>query len=93
MALQKQVITTLDNGIDINIEAAYFKIINFDGNKNIISIEVSCYKDSEASKTNISPVFSKQFVYPHNLESQDNVMRQGYLYLKTLSEFADAIDC
>ena len=42
--------------------------------------------------TNKPPFDSMEVTYPYDLEGP-NPIKQAYLYLKSLPEFADAVDC
>lgn len=81
----------LDNVInkEFHIESAYIRIDSFTGNKNIIEITVGIYKD----ELNQAFIQSKMYSFTPTIESTVNFIKQGYEYLKTLPEYATAIDC
>ena len=65
---------------------AYCKIINISANKENGRVIVQC--KSDAYKVN------KQFMVPFSVEDgAPNFVKQAYVHLKTLPEWADATDC
>lgn len=85
MAL-KQTIKAKDNfGIEVEIPNVYIKIETLDLNKISGKANLS-YKNQE----NLIRYNQIQFGYDINGE---NPIKQAYLHLKTLPEFADAVDC
>ena len=85
MALKKT-ITAKDNfGIEVTIPETYIKVESTLGNKNEQQIFVSFTKNN-------SLLNSKQYLFTPNMDG-DNFIKQAYLHLKTLPEFADAVDC
>jgi len=71
----------------ISFDNAYIKVIEYEGDKSEMMFLVSWSESASGSKL-------KQVAYkcPVNLDGE-NPMRQAYLYLKTLPEFAEATDC
>ena len=86
MALTQAV--TLQNNFseDSTFPNAYFRIDWLEGSKHFITIKVGTYKTNELFK-----IAENNFSFVPTLN--DNFIKQGYEYLKTLPEFADAIDC
>jgi hypothetical protein len=86
MALKKDAVITQD-GFEgmLFFRNAYWKINRIDGNKNGMHINVFCY---------VGDKLFKQESY-HFLPEIDgeNFIKQAYVYLKTLPEFAGAVDC
>jgi len=96
MALQKNIKITgkallqSDGFLIQNIEVekqidSYIKVSNVNGNKNNIEFIVSYLNDNVEigfKKFNFAPVLNG-----------DNFIKQAYLHLKTLPEFADSVDC
>ncbi len=88
MALEKTV--TLVDRLDeaITFENAYHRITRIDGDKNAISFYVDVFKKCGSpsslrqTKHSFIPVLSG-----------NNFIAQAYAHLKTLPEFAGAIDC
>jgi len=67
---------------------AYHKIENVTlQNKNIIIFNVKSYANIDFPEFN-----TKQFSCDYNINGE-NPIKQAYLHLKTLPEFADAVDC
>lgn len=65
---------------------AYCKIINVNGDKERGRITVECKADTYK--------VSKQYVVPFSVEDgAPNFVKQAYVHLKTLPEWADATDC
>ena len=56
--------------------------------KNSIEFEFRSYKNAELNAAFTSKVFFCDYKF-----NGENPFKQAYLYLKTLSEFADAVDC
>jgi len=85
MALQKN-ITTKDNfNIDVSLKNVYIKVESVNATKNEGTISVS-FKNEDY-------VFQiKNFLFTPSMGS-DNFIKQAYLHLKSLPEFADAVDC
>lgn len=60
---------------------------------------VDCDKSNGRALTHILKEKEKQvletraFEYSVNLNSENNFIKQAYLHLKSLPEFADAVDC
>jgi len=84
MALQQNIETF--SGLPMN---AYLRVENvtFD-DKNTMRFNLLAYASSDA---NLPAAQKTQFVCTHDLES-GNVYKQAYEHLKTLPEFANAVD-
>lgn len=66
--------------------SAYCKVINFTGDKNHGRINVESTGDGFRSIS--------EYTVPFSIEDDaPNFVKQAYIYLKTLPEFADATDC
>ena len=83
MALKK--ITETNFGF--NIPNAYHRVENIKLNKNHIAFSVFAYTDTEKDAFDI-----RNYSCDYDLEG-DNPIKQAYEHLKTLPEFAGAIDC
>lgn len=79
---------TKQTKIGLNAVDAYHRIENIElQNKNIILFNLRSYVDVTF------PAFDeKQFSCNYDLNGE-NPIKQAYLHLKTLPEFADAVDC
>lgn len=86
MALKKDAVIT-QNGFEGSLlsRGAYWKIHQLVGGKNGIHIEVHCLVNDAVHK-------QVNFHFVPELDG-DNFIKQAYLYLKTLPEFAGATDC
>ena len=72
------------------LESTYCKITLLNGNKDNLEIILSIYKDAEKQVI----IENKSYFFVPNIEvGAENFIKQGYEYLKTLPEYAYAIDC
>lgn len=78
-----QLISQLDQAIDAEL---YIRVCNVLASKNICEIKVELKGDA------LELVRTYQFDADLTDESANHI-KQAYLHLKTLPEFADAIDC
>jgi hypothetical protein len=69
------------------VKDAYIKVLSVTADKSTIEIRVSVSKNA-----NENAVHSFQYSCPTNL-SGENFIKQAYDHLKTLQEFAGAVDC
>lgn len=77
-------------GQTLTFNDAYFKIERVYGNKHSVQIEVTGYDNSERH----NEIFQRNYSFiPEVEDGAENFIKQGYEYLKTLDEYADAIDC
>lgn len=76
----------VENGTDKISFSAYVKVESLVGTKNEMNADVSFSGESAR--------FSRQYTFPVSVEEgSGNFIKQAYDYLKTLPEFADAVDC
>jgi len=87
MALQKEVTVTDSFGEDRTFPNAYHKITQISGNKEMIQAVVTSFASADGAKLQD---MTTGFV--PNL-SESNFIAQAYNHLKTLPDFADAVDC
>jgi hypothetical protein len=87
MALTKSLKLTSNFGDEVYFNNPYIKIESLTGNKNQILIEVVIYKE-----VNQQSVDRKYYPFTPSLDGK-NFIAQGYMYLKTLPQFENAIDC
>ena len=81
-------IKIIDNfNIEVLIPNTLLRVEKLTGGKIGLTIDLSYRKTS-----NDDPFFFKSFVFTPTLTG-DNFIAQAYFYLKTLPEFADAVDC
>jgi len=95
MALQ---MTVIDPKSKLTVTDSYIRIDHIDGNKDALTIRVSAYNTVESVKYlafEIKPETENDNFFgfnPSTDEGSDNFIKQGYEYLKTLSQFSSAID-
>lgn len=74
----------------IEYPACYVMINHVNGNKEMVKLNVLFYADSTKEQI----VQNKYYTFaPSVADNSTNFIQQGYEYLKTLPEFADAVDC
>jgi len=91
MAFNKTVSFT-PTGLSSSVEVkdAYHKIVSVTGGKKALDVILAVYESS----TSVSPLWEQKFTFKPSVETgSDNFLAQAYTYLKTLPEFADAVDC
>jgi hypothetical protein len=85
MALQLNTLTT-EYGIEINDVYVRVESVSLPNKKSLVF--TTCFY----AKQNFPPISSQQYSCLH-VPDGDGVIKQAYLYLKTLPEFANSIDC
>lgn len=84
MALKK----TIQTQYGIDVKDAYCKVSSLSIiDKAKIGFSISCYANTDSY-----PITSKQYICDYDINGE-NPIKQAYLHLKTLPEFADAVDC
>ena len=74
----------------IEYPVCYAMIKSVSGDKSKISLKVVFYADNSKEQT----IEYKQYTFtPSVADGSTNFIQQGYEHLKTLPEFADAVDC
>lgn len=76
-------------GKTLNFSDAYTKIINVSGDKKYLTIQTATFDDLRLENTLI---YEEHIFVPSVSENSNNFIKQGYEYLKTLPEYANAID-
>ena len=71
------------------VPSAYMRVSKIEGNKSEIQITVCAFSDATAAVL----IGKKQYRFLPSLTSSENFIAQAYQHLKTIPEFADAIDC
>ena len=79
---------TIQQETGIKVQDAYVQVVSALVHKN--QTATACYLTF--TDTEKLPFNSMEVTYPYDLEGP-NPIKQTYLYLKTLPEFADAVDC
>ena len=75
---------------EITLKDTYACVGHLEGDKNKQKINLVFYKDNTKSKV----LECKKYSFAPSVENgAENFVRQAYCYLKTLPEFADAVDC
>lgn len=88
MAL-KQTITLVDNFNEtITFNDAYIRVERIEGSKQEMTVYLAILKSQEEKR----PLVLKAYKFVPNLYG-DNFIKQAYMHLKTLLEFAGATDC
>lgn len=85
MALQK----THDTSFGVTVADAYFRVVGVSlPTKTTMEFSVGCY----VSPTHPIAISSQWHSCAYDMTG-DNPIRQAYMHLKALPEFADAVDC
>ena len=71
----------------ITTEPLYVKVDSVNSDKTSAKASVSFSLGKEGTH-----VMARDYVFPLNLDGPNSI-KQAYLHLKTLAEFADAVDC
>lgn len=90
MALKKDVNTD----IGLTLSNSYIRIDEQSGTKENINIRTRVYLSQEAREQGYRWVVERIYNFIPSVDDlAPNFIKQGYEYLKTLPEYADAIDC
>lgn len=82
-----------ETGFGINLQDAYVKIENTNGNSVEQQLLIFVYASETARFNGKSPIDKMSYTFSCSVEEgSPNFIKQGYDYLKTLPEFAEAID-
>lgn len=76
-------------GVPVVFDDAYYKVDTISGTKDLQNFCVLVYKTSEK----ITQIDMQMYQFVPDLNSTENFIAQAYSYLKTLPEYANAIDC
>jgi hypothetical protein len=77
----------------ITLLDTYCYIHKIGGSKDLLTLQVNWYVDQEARLNSLKPIDSKGYSFVPEVEDDSlNFIKQGYLYLKTLQEFSNAVD-
>lgn len=87
MALSKTVTLKNNFGELSTFSDAYVRVEHVGSTKELSKAIVIIYKEKGGI-----PVSSNTYEYAHDLNGNNNI-KQAYEHLKTLPEFADAVDC
>jgi hypothetical protein len=87
MALKKS-FKKLDNfGIEVDLPDCYIKVVAVSATKDEAQMSINVMQSQDGSS-----YFSETHKFSLDLYGP-NPIKQGYLHLKTLQAFADAVDC
>ena len=87
MALKKHVSLMSNFGIEVDVGEAYIKVTQLVASKESITANVGFFNIEKNQLFQTLP-----FTFKTDLNG-GNFIAQSYDHLKTLSEFADAVDC
>lgn len=87
MAIKKQITLKTNFNDDVVFDNAYIKVASISGNKDLLSARVDFYKSQNAVLLQ-----SVDYAFVPNLGGA-NFIAQAYAHLKTLEDFAGAVDC
>lgn len=87
MALQKSITLKTNFDTDIAFPTAYIKVRSVNMSKEFAQMNVDFHSDANGKVVNM-----KQYDFVATLEG-NNPIKQAYLHLKTLPEFAGSVDC
>lgn len=91
MALKSNIKLKDNFNIDIEFKDCYIKVSSVNGSKINIIYNIDFFKNyNEDFASDL--FYSKQASFTPNMNG-DNFIKQAYLHLKSLPEFADAVDC
>jgi hypothetical protein len=83
----------IESNMGVTFANSYCYIHKIGGSKDLLYIQVNWYADQEARVGNLKPIDSKGYSFVPEVEDDSlNFIKQGYLYLKTLQEFSNAVD-
>jgi len=86
MALKTTIKIDTEYGVPVELEGILVKVTGISGDKNKMVAHLSFFDEKGGV------LWTKAYSFKVSL-SGDNFIAQAYEYLKTLPEFADAIDC
>lgn len=88
MALNKTIIKNF-YGKEVSFEDAYHKITFLAGNKEKMNITLGIY-----NKEQNNLIEEKYYIFAPSVDDgSTDFIEQAYIYVKTLPEYADAVDC
>lgn len=87
MALQKNITIKSNLGIETQFNNTYIKVARVECTKQENNFLIELKKDSN------SDPYQLQYINASYDINGENPIKQAYLHLKTLPEFADATDC
>lgn len=83
-----------ETNIGIPLADTYARITLMRCDKEQTLLQVSHYANADARNANASPVYDRTFMAPTaELQPGNDPLAIGYAWLKTQTEYADAVDC
>lgn len=84
-------LVNMDNGLSVS--NSYARIDTINGSKNELTLSLNYYLNQQSFNDGKSYLVQEQYKFVPSIEDDsDNYHKQGYVYLKTLPEFANVID-
>jgi hypothetical protein len=77
---------------ELSVDNTYAKIVSFSGTKELVSLTVFYYSKKPSLDEQVVRYYSDDFNFVPTLDGA-NFIEQGYNFLKTLPQFAEAQDC
>ena len=90
MALTKTFTLTNNFGTESVLENVYVQITHLQGNKDLMQADANLFPTVDGEKG--ESIQTRRISFTPDLDGS-NFIQQAYEYLKTLPEFADAVDC
>jgi hypothetical protein len=87
MALKVEIDTT---PVGLGIQEAYVRVMQYQGNKQVIVCKVAVYASEAARRAGASPVFTEDVKFDYS--ETTHILAYCYTQLKALPRFKDAID-
>jgi hypothetical protein len=85
---------TFESDMGISLPDTYCYVHKIGGSKDLLYVQVNWYISEEVRHSDLKPIDSKGYSFvPDVTDESYNFIKQAYLYLKTLEEFAEAVDC
>jgi hypothetical protein len=83
----------VESDMGISFPSTYCYIHKIGGSKDLLYLQVNWYVDQAARFNNLKPIESRGYSFiPDVGEESLNFIKQGYIFLKTLEEFADTVN-
>lgn len=90
MALKQNQIISVPGSIEVSVNNAYIKVTNLIGDKTELTGTIGFFKTKELADQND---YFKTSTFKFSPLTNERWDKQSYAYLKTLPEFAGAVDC
>ena len=87
MALQATLVKTSNFGQETTLSDLYIKVVSIQATKDHVQAFVTAFAEANGNS-----LFTNVHLFAFDLDGP-NPIKQAYLHLKSLPEFADAVDC